>query len=438
VNLVTLDAIVSLAKRRGFVFQGSEIYGGLRSVWDFGPLGIELKRTIKDVWWKHMIHQREDIEGIDSAILMHPNVWEASGHVSGFTDPLVECKTCHNRFREDQIEDTKICPEKGCGGKLTESKQFNLMFQTHMGPVQDKGSQIYLRPETAQGIFVNFENVMTSTRKKIPFGIGQIGKSFRNEITPGNFIFRTREFEQMEMEFFCQPDSADEWFKYWIDFSHNWFELLGIKKSNLRKREHTADERPHYAKAALDIEYNFPWGWGELETINNRSDHDLKSHSEKSGKDLSFFDEVSKERYVPYVIEPAMGADRTVLAVICDAYDEEDLENEKRSLLRFKPIISPIQVAVLPLSKNEKLNEVSDEIYKKLQKIYRCQFDNTQSIGKRYRRQDEIGTPICLTIDFDTVEKDQCVTLRHRDTMDQIRIKIEDIEKEIEKLFTTF
>jgi len=436
--LVTLDAIVSLAKRRGFVFQGSEIYGGLRSVWDFGPLGIELKRTVKDVWWKNMIHQREDIEGIDSAILMHPNVWEASGHVSGFTDPLVECKTCHIRFREDQIEDAKLCPEKDCKGNLTESKQFNLMFQTFMGPVQDEGSQIYLRPETAQGIFVNFENVMTSARKKIPFGIGQIGKSFRNEITPGNFIFRTREFEQMEMEFFCKPDSADEWFKYWIDFSHDWFELLGIKKSNLRKREHTDDEKPHYAKAALDIEYNFPWGWGELETINNRSDHDLKSHSEKSGKDLSFFDETSKERYVPYVIEPAMGADRTVLAVICDAYDEEDLEGEKRSLLRFKPIISPIQVAVLPLSKNEKLSEVSDEIYKKLQKIYRCQFDNTQSIGKRYRRQDEIGTPICLTIDFDTVEKDQCVTLRHRDTMDQIRIKIEDIEKEIEKLFTTF
>ena len=436
--MVTLDAIVSLAKRRGFVFQGSEIYGGLRSVWDFGPLGIELKRTVKDVWWKHMIHQREDIEGIDSAILMHPSVWEASGHVSGFTDPLVECKTCHIRFREDQIEDAKLCPEKDCKGNLTESKQFNLMFQTFMGPVQDEGSQIYLRPETAQGIFVNFENVMTSARKKIPFGIGQIGKSFRNEITPGNFIFRTREFEQMEMEFFCKPDSADEWFKYWIDFSHDWFELLGIKKSNLRKREHTDDEKPHYAKAALDIEYNFPWGWGELETINNRSDHDLKSHSEKSGKDLSFFDETSKERYVPYVIEPAMGADRTVLAVICDAYDEENLEGEKRSLLRFKPIISPIQVAVLPLSKNEKLSEVSDEIYKKLQKIYRCQFDNTQSIGKRYRRQDEIGTPICLTIDFDTVEKDQCVTLRHRDTMDQIRIKIEDIEKEIEKLFTTF
>ena len=436
--MVTLDAIVSLAKRRGFVFQGSEIYGGLRSVWDFGPLGIELKRTVKDVWWKHMIHQREDIEGIDSAILMHPSVWEASGHVSGFTDPLVECKTCHIRFREDQIEDAKLCPEKDCKGNLTESKQFNLMFQTFMGPVQDEGSQIYLRPETAQGIFVNFENVMTSARKKIPFGIGQIGKSFRNEITPGNFIFRTREFEQMEMEFFCKPDSADEWFKYWIDFSHDWFELLGIKKSNLRKREHTDDEKPHYAKAALDIEYNFPWGWGELETINNRSDHDLKSHSEKSGKDLSFFDETSKERYDPYVIEPAMGADRTVLAVICDAYDEEDLEGEKRSLLRFKPIISPIQVAVLPLSKNEKLSEVSDEIYKKLQKIYRCQFDNTQSIGKRYRRQDEIGTPICLTIDFDTVEKDQCVTLRHRDTMDQIRIKIEDIEKEIEKLFTTF
>ena len=249
--MVTLDAIVSLAKRRGFVFQGSEIYGGLRSVWDFGPLGIELKRTVKDVWWKHMIHQREDIEGIDSAILMHPNVWEASGHVSGFTDPLVECKTCHIRFREDQIEDSKLCPEKDCKGNLTESKQFNLMFQTFMGPVQDEGSQIYLRPETAQGIFVNFENVMTSARKKIPFGIGQIGKSFRNEITPGNFIFRTREFEQMEMEFFCKPDSADEWFKYWIDFSHDWFELLGIKKSNLRKREHTDEEKPHYAKAAL-------------------------------------------------------------------------------------------------------------------------------------------------------------------------------------------
>lgn len=440
VNLVSLETIVSLAKRRGFVFQGSEIYGGLRSVWDFGPLGIELKRTVKNVWWKHMIQEREDIEGIDTAILMHPSVWEASGHVSGFTDPLVECKNCHNRYREDQLEEnSKKCPQNKCDGDLTESRQFNLMFQTHMGPVQSEGSEIYLRPETAQGIFVNFENVMTSARKKIPFGIGQIGKSFRNEITPGNFIFRTREFEQMEMEFFCAPEDADKWFDYWINFSHEWFKLLGIKDENLKRRKHDSDERPHYAKAALDIEYHFPWGWGELETINNRSDHDLKSHSEKSGKDLSFFDESTKKRFTPWVIEPAMGADRTVLAILCDAYDEEKLENnEVRSLLRFKPIIAPIQVAVLPLSKNEALTEVSNSIYQKIKKHYRSQFDITQSIGKRYRRQDEIGTPICITIDFDTVEKDDSVTLRHRDTMKQIRVKISELEIKIESLLSEF
>ena len=438
--MVTLETIVSLAKRRGFVFQGSEIYGGLRSVWDFGPLGIELKRTIKDAWWKYMIQEREDIEGIDTAILMHPAVWQASGHVSGFTDPLVECKTCHNRYREDQLSSNlSKCPDKDCDGDLTESRQFNLMFQTHMGPIQDEGSKIFLRPETAQGIFVNFENVMTATRKKIPFGIGQIGKSFRNEITPGNFIFRTREFEQMEMEFFCEPNKADDWFEYWIDFSLKWFQIIGLEKKNLRKREHSEDERPHYAKAALDIEYQFPWGWGELETINNRSDHDLKNHAEKSGKDLSFFDEDSKERYIPWVVEPAMGADRTVLAVLCDAYREEDLDNkDKRVLLKFNPIISPVQVAILPLSKNEKLAKFSSDLYQKLKKSFRCQFDVTQSIGKRYRRQDEIGTPICLTIDFDTVEKDNCVTLRHRDTMEQIRINVKNVEKEIENLLANF
>jgi glycyl-tRNA synthetase len=312
------------------------------------------------------------------------------------------------------------------------------MFQTHMGPVKKEGSEIYLRPETAQGIFVNFENVMTSTRKKVPFGIGQIGKSFRNEITPGNFIFRTREFEQMEMEFFCEPDKADEWFKYWINFSNDWFINIGLSEDKLRQRAHTDDEKPHYAKAALDIEYNFPWGWGELETINNRSDHDLKSHSEKSGKDLSYFDENTKERYIPYVIEPAMGADRTVLAILCDAYNEEKIDGDKRTVLKFKPQISPVQVAVLPLSKNEKLSEISEKIYKELKSKFRTQFDITQSIGKRYRRQDEIGTPICVTIDFDTVEVDNCVTLRHRDTMKQIRVKIDEIEKEISKMLTSF
>ena len=307
-----------------------------------------------------------------------------------------------------------------------------------MGPVKKEGSEIYLRPETAQGIFVNFENVMTSTRKKIPFGIGQIGKSFRNEITPGNFIFRTREFEQMEMEFFCEPDKADDWFEYWINFSNEWFINIGLSEDKLRKRAHTDDEKPHYAKAALDIEYNFPWGWGELETINNRSDHDLKSHSEKSGKDLSYFDESTKERYIPYVIEPAMGADRTVLAILCDAYSEEEVDGDKRTVLKFKPQISPVQVAILPLSKNEKLAETSEKIYKSLKSEFRAQFDNTQSIGKRYRRQDEIGTPICLTIDFDTVETDNCVTLRHRDTMDQIRVKIDDIKNEISKMLKSF
>ena len=365
----SMEEIVSLCKTRGFIFKTNEIYGGLQGLFDYGPLGVELKNNLKQSWWKSMVYERDDVEGLDSAILTNPLVLQQSGHEETFADPLVDCKNCKSRWRADHLE-KNTCPS--CNSKdLTDPRPFNLMFKTNVGPIDDGTSFAYLRPETAQQTFTNFKNVLDSTSRNLPFGIAQMGKAFRNEITTGNFIFRTREFEQMEMEFFCKPDSADEWFKYWIDFSHDWFELLGIKKSNLRKREHTDDEKPHYAKAALDIEYNFPWGWGELETINNRSDHDLKSHSEKSGKDLSFFDETSKERYVPYVIEPAMGADRTVLAVICDAYDEEDLEGEKRSLLRFKPIISPIQVAVLPLSKNEKLSEVSDEIYKKLQKIYR-------------------------------------------------------------------
>ena len=480
-----LEILTSLSKQRGFVFQSSEIYGGLGSTWDYGPLGVELKRNVKNLWWDNMITSRSNVVGMDASILMHPKVWEASGHVENFHDPLVDNKISKKRYRLDHlleeqseevitnllkklnlkkssdsestiqsivsqllndeassgtfiIDSGVIDPHTKEVGEWTNTRQFNLMFKTHIGPVSDSSSIAYLRPETAQGIFVNYLNVQSTSRQKLPFGIGQIGKAFRNEITTGNFIFRTREFEQMEMEFFCEPDKADEWFKYWINFSNEWFINIGLSEDKLRKRAHTDDEKPHYAKAALDIEYNFPWGWGELETINNRSDHDLKSHSEKSGKDLSYFDESTKERYVPYVIEPAMGADRTVLAILCDAYSEEEVDGDKRTVLRFKPQISPVQVAILPLSKNEKLAETSEKIYKSLKSEFRAQFDNTQSIGKRYRRQDEIGTPICLTIDFDTVETDNCVTLRHRDTMDQVRVKIDDIKNEISKMLKSF
>ena len=420
----TLETLVSLAKRRGFIFQNSEIYGGLGSVWDFGHIGVELKRRIKDFWWTSMVHNRNDIEGIDSSILMDPAVWEASGHLKGFSDPLVECTECHRRFREDQIEST--CPE--CDSELSSPRQFNLMFKTFMGPVEEEAATIYLRPETAQGIFVNFNNVLTTSRRKIPFGIAQIGKSFRNEITPGNFIFRTREFEQMEMEYFCHPEDSDRLFKEWIEFSMNWFKEIGIQEKNLKTRIHTDDESPHYAKSATDIEYNFPWGWGELETINNRTDYDLKNHMEKSGRDLSYFDDATKSRYVPYVIEPAMGADRTTLAVFSDAYHEEKVNDETRIVLKFNPKISPIEVAVLPLSRNEKLASISDKVFNLIRNSFRCQFDDTQSIGKRYRRQDEIGTPICVTIDFDTLD-DNSVTIRNRNTMKQIRVQINKVNQ---------
>lgn len=442
---MSIEKIVSLCKRRGFIFQSSDIYGGFKAVYDYGPLGVALKNNISQLWWKAMTQIHENIVGLDSAILMHPKIWEASGHVGAFNDPLVDCKHCKARFRADELtasEQTNwkemICPKCGTKGSLTEPRQFNLMFKTHIGPVQSDSNIAYLRPETAQGIYVNYLLVQNAMRLKLPFGIAQVGKAFRNEIVARNFVFRTREFEQMEMEFFCEPDKADEWFEYWINFSNEWFINIGLSENKLRKRAHTDDEKPHYAKAALDIEYNFPWGWGELETINNRSDHDLKSHSEMSGKDLSYFDESTKERYIPYVIEPAMGADRTVLAILCDAYSEEEVDGDKRTVLKFKPQISPVQVAILPLSKNEKLAETSESIYKSLKGEFRAQFDNTQSIGKRYRRQDEIGTPICLTIDFDTVETDNCVTLRHRDTMDQIRVKIDDIKNEISKMLKSF
>jgi glycyl-tRNA synthetase len=425
----SLDTLVSLAKRRGFVFQSSEIYGGLSSVWDYGPVGVELKRNVKDVWWKSMVRERDDVVGMDASILMHPDVWVASGHLASFTDPLVECKDCNRRFREDQVGEA--CPN--CEGEFTTPRQFNMMLKTFLGPVEEAAATVYLRPETAQAMFVNFENVQTTSRKKIPFGIAQIGKSFRNEITPGNFTFRTREFEQMEMEFFCEPGTDDEWHDYWMDFSIDWFKKYGIRGEKLMLRKHETDELPHYSKASADVEYEFPWGWGELETISNRTDYDLKAHAEKSGKDLSYFDDQKKERYVPFVVEPAMGADRSALAFLADAYDEEGEGKEMRVVLRFHPDIAPFQVAVLPLSKKDTLSPTAQRVHNLLRPHFNTQYDDTQSIGRRYRRQDEIGTPLCVTVDFDTLD-DDAVTIRNRDTMEQVRIPIENLESAIRDL----
>ena len=374
-----------------------------------------------------MVRERDDVVGIEASILMHPDVWVASGHLDNFTDPLVECKDCNKRFRQDQLED-EVCPN--CGGAFGEPRQFNLMFKTFMGPVEDDAATVYLRPETAQAMFVNFENVQTTSRKKIPFGIAQIGKSFRNEITPGNFTFRTREFEQMEMEFFCEPGTDDKWHEYWMNFSMEWFKKYGIRGDKLLLRVHEADELPHYSKASADIEYKFPWGWGELETISNRTDFDLKAHSAKSGKDLSYFDDQKKERYVPFVVEPAMGADRSALAFLLDAYDEEGEGKEMRVVLRFHPDIAPFQVAVLPLSKKDTLNSTAQRVHDLLRPHFNTQYDDTQSIGRRYRRQDEIGTPLCVTVDFDTLD-DDAVTIRNRDTMEQVRVPIENLEAAI-------
>ena len=474
-KLTDLDKLVSLSKRRGIIFPSSEIYGGLASVWDYGPVGVEIKRNIKDLWWKSFVSEREDILGFDASILMHPNVWQASGHLDSFSDPLVECSETGKRYREDNIfivekedkgkkqlfsieandiedaknqikdklaeitnlkdyeEDNPPSPE---GGILSEPRMFNLMFKTFMGPLENENATVYLRPETAQAMFVNFINVFNSSRKKIPFGIAQQGKSFRNEITPGNFTFRTREFEQMEMEWFCKPGEDENWHKYWIDFSMEWFKQYGIRKENLRLRNHDKTELPHYSKASADIEYNFPWSWGELETISNRTDYDLKAHTKLSGKDLTYFDQSTNERYTPFVIEPSMGADRSVLAYLCDAYCEEQLENETRTLLKLHPKIAPITVAILPLSKNEKLSSLSKKVYDILKSKYNTQYDDTQSIGRRYRRQDEIGTPICVTIDFESVEKDNAVTIRNRDTMEQIRVNIDRIVEGIEDSIT--
>jgi glycyl-tRNA synthetase len=418
---VTMDTIVSLAKRRGFVFPSSEIYGGFGSTWDYGPLGVELKRNIKSLWWRDMVQMREDIVGLDSSILMAPQVWQASGHVAEFTDPMVDCKQCKHRFRADHIEGDR-CPD--CGGELTEARRFNMMFKTYVGPVEDDASIAYLRPETAQGIFVNFFNVQSSMRRKLPFGIAQQGKSFRNEITPGNFIFRTREFEQMEMEFFCKPGTDEEWHAYWVEQRHQWFLKLGINPENLRLRVHEQAEMSHYAKATTDIEYRFPWGWGELEGIANRTDFDLRRHSEESNKDLTYFSEETNEHIFPYVIEPAVGPDRIALVLLLDAYREEPDKDETRVVLRLHPEIAPVKVAVLPLSK--KLGEEAREVWSKVRPHFMSQYDDTGSIGKRYRRQDEIGTPLCVTVDFET-QNDKSVTIRDRDNMEQVRVPVDEL-----------
>ena len=438
-----MDKMMSLSKRRGFMFQSSEIYGGLGSTWDYGPLGVELKRNVKEAWWRSVITGRDDMVGLDAAILMHPQTWVASGHVENFSDPLVECKDCNSRFRQDHLlEAAGIDPESSeavaalqelkcsnCNGELGEPRRFNLMFKTFMGPVEDTANEVFLRPETAQGIFVNFKNVLDSTRKKLPFGLGQIGKSFRNEITPGNFTFRTREFEQMEVEFFVKAGEDDEWLSKWVDARYQWYVNYGIRPENLRKRPHGSDELAHYAKACIDIEYRFPWGWGELEGIANRGDYDLRQHQETSGQDLTYFDETAEgdnRRYLPYVIEPSGGVDRAPLAFWLDAYDEEPDGDAVRVVSHIHRDIAPVQVAALPLSRNDKLLPTARRIYDLLRKHFRSQYDDSQAIGRRYRRQDEIGTPYCVTIDFDTIDDDQ-VTIRDRETIHQARVPVSEL-----------
>jgi glycyl-tRNA synthetase len=422
--VVDMEKLVSLCRRRGFIFPSSEIYGGLSSCWDYGPLGVELKQNIKNAWWRATVQQRDDMVGLDASILMHPKVWEASGHLEGFSDPLVECKECHKRWRSDELTGDK-CPD--CGGELTEPKLFNLMFRTFVGPVEDEASVVYLRPETAQGMFVNFENVLNTTRKRLPFGIAQIGKSFRNEVTTGNFIFRCREFEQMEIEFFVKPGTDKEWFDYWVEERLNWYTSLGVKKDNLKLRQHTKKELAHYARECYDINYLFPMGWAELEGIANRGDFDLVEHAKASGKTLNYYDEETKEHIIPYIIEPSAGVDRTALAVLCDAYDEDVADGEPRVLLHLHPSVAPIKVAVLPLSRKETLTPLAKEVYAELRQCWMVQYDEVQSIGRRYRRQDEIGTPFCVTIDFESLE-DKQVTIRERDSLRQIRVSIESLK----------
>jgi glycyl-tRNA synthetase len=444
-----LKDVVSLCKRRGFIFPGSEIYDGLANTWDYGPYGVELKKNLKDLWWKKFVATRPDVVGLDSSILLNPKVWQSSGHVGSFSDPLMDCKKCHERARGDHLVENALgsaaaagktfaeiaelirehkipCPK--CGAcDFTEPRAFNLMFKTHMGVIEDNTMPVYLRPETAQGIFINFKTIYENCRQKIPFGVGQIGKSFRNEITPGNFIFRTREFEQMEMEFFCKPGTEMDWYKFWKNFCMEWLVELGIKQDKLRMRDHAEEELSHYSNATSDIEYEFPFGWGELWGIASRTDFDLKAHMDGARKDLRYHDKITNERYVPYVVEPALGLDRLLLTVLVDAMDVEKLDNgEERTVLRFHHSVAPVKVAILPLSKKENLCSVADELYRNLLMHFPCEYDETQAIGKRYRRQDEIGTPYCVTIDFDSLE-DKAVTVRERDSMAQERIAMDDL-----------
>ncbi len=456
-----MDKIVALSKARGFIYPGSEIYGGLANTWDYGNLGVELKNNVKNAWWTKFIRETPYNVGVDCAILMNPQTWIASGHLGGFSDPLMDCKECKERFRADQlieaymkdngieiegsvdswsheemkkyIDDNNInCPS--CGAhNFTDIREFNLMFKTFQGVTEDAKNTVYLRPETAQGIFVNFKNVQRTSRKKIPFGIGQIGKSFRNEITPGNFTVRTREFEQMELEFFCEPGTDLEWFAYWKQFCIDWLKNLGMKEEEMRYRDHDAAELSFYSNATTDIEFLFPFGWGELWGIADRTDYDLTQHQNVSKEDMSYYDDEKKEKYIPYVIEPSLGADRVTLAFLCSAYDEEEIaEGDVRTVLRFHPVLAPVKIGVLPLSK--KLSEPASKIYAELSKKYNCEFDDRGNIGKRYRRQDEIGTPFCVTYDFES-EEDGCVTVRDRDTMEQERIKIEDLKDYFESKF---
>jgi glycyl-tRNA synthetase len=433
-----MEAIVSLAKRRGFVFPSSEIYGGMGGFWDYGPLGVELKNNVKRAWWRSMVQLREDIVGLDASIVMNPRVWEVSGHVGGFSDPMVDCRNCKLRFRADDLKGPPgeiACPNCGQRGTLTDVRHFNLMFKTHVGPMEEHASVAYLRPETAQGIFVNFDNVATTTRKKLPFGIAQIGKSFRNEITPGNFIFRDREFEQMEMEFFVHPDEEDRWFAYWVEERLRWWtDEIGIASDRLRLRPHDPDELSHYSKQTTDIEYAFPMGWSELEGVADRTDYDLSAHTAGSGKGLTIFDEASGEHITPYVVEPAMGVDRAVLTVLLDAYEEQQLEKEKRTVLHLKPDLAPVKVAVLPLLRNRpELVERARALSADLRPRMAAMYDDTASIGKLYRRQDEIGTPFCVTVDVESLT-DGAATIRERDSMTQQRVALDAIPDRLDAL----
>ena len=426
-----MDKLVSLCKRRGYVFPSSEIYGGIGSTWDYGPLGAELKMNLKKFWWDAMTNRRDDIEGLDAAILMHPKVWHTSGHVAEFTDPLVDCKKCKRRYRADEpsIKAGK-CP--ACGGELTDARKFNLMFKTFMGPVEEDAAVVFLRPETAQGIYVNFLNVKNSSRQKVPFGIAQIGKAFRNEITPGNFIFRTREFEQMEMQFFVHPSEDEKWFEYWREQRWKWYEALGIRKERLRWHEHDRDELAHYAKAAYDIQYEYPFGWQELEGVHNRTDFDLGRHMKASSKDLRYNDDHYTEKFIPFIIETSAGCDRTLLTILVDAYDEIEVKGETRVFLRISPVVAPIKAAIFPLVKKDGMPEFAEKVYHELKKKFKVFYDVSGAVGRRYARMDEAGTPYCITVDGDTL-KDETMTLRDRDTMEQTRMKLPEIAEFLEK-----